>query len=228
MTDRDALVAAILADPEDDLPRLIYADWCEEQGDLERAEFVRVQCELSAIDRRPERDPWPASRFAELRRRERELWGYLVRDAHDNHAGKLWGLPAEQCTVPGPNAPESYPHDTYIVRRGFVAEVRCPLQAWLEHGPAVVRAHPVERVGPSDCKPLCHTGALRRVHTWAGGAHGPTTPYHIPPEVFSLLDWYEAGPSDHSHGYYGWDTEREALDALSDALLLGAKSRAAP
>jgi uncharacterized protein (TIGR02996 family) len=40
-------LAQIAADPEVDAPRLIYADWLEEQQD-ERAEFIRVQCELAA------------------------------------------------------------------------------------------------------------------------------------------------------------------------------------
>jgi uncharacterized protein (TIGR02996 family) len=33
MTDRDALIAAIAAAPADDLPRLVYADWLDENGD---------------------------------------------------------------------------------------------------------------------------------------------------------------------------------------------------
>lgn len=45
----DAFLEAILQDPDDDTPRLIFADWLEEQGDsasAARAEFVRVQCVL--------------------------------------------------------------------------------------------------------------------------------------------------------------------------------------
>jgi uncharacterized protein (TIGR02996 family) len=33
MTTHDALLAAVLAEPGDDAPRLILADWLEEQGD---------------------------------------------------------------------------------------------------------------------------------------------------------------------------------------------------
>lgn len=44
MTDRDGLLAAVLACPDDDLPRLVYADWLEEHGEGEHAEFIRVQC----------------------------------------------------------------------------------------------------------------------------------------------------------------------------------------
>lgn len=46
MNDRDAFIRAIIARPDDDLPRLIYADWLDENQEPERAEFIRVQCEL--------------------------------------------------------------------------------------------------------------------------------------------------------------------------------------
>lgn len=37
------LLRAVLVDPYDDLPRLVYADWMDENGQPEWAEFVRVQ-----------------------------------------------------------------------------------------------------------------------------------------------------------------------------------------
>ena len=43
MSDREAFVAAIAANPADDLPRLVFADWLDEHGDPERAEFIRTQ-----------------------------------------------------------------------------------------------------------------------------------------------------------------------------------------
>ena len=46
----DAFLHAIHASPADDLPRLVYADWLEENRDAARAEFIRVQCELAPID----------------------------------------------------------------------------------------------------------------------------------------------------------------------------------
>jgi uncharacterized protein (TIGR02996 family) len=46
MTDSDALLAAIVARPHDDLPRLVYADFLDETGEGERADFARVQVEL--------------------------------------------------------------------------------------------------------------------------------------------------------------------------------------
>jgi len=46
-SDHDALLAAVLAAPDDDLPRLVYADWVEEQGEPDRAAFIRAQIELA-------------------------------------------------------------------------------------------------------------------------------------------------------------------------------------
>lgn len=57
MTDRAALVAAICAEPGEDTPRLAYADWLEENGEGDRAEFVRVQVEKAKIPPRPHGDP---------------------------------------------------------------------------------------------------------------------------------------------------------------------------
>lgn len=46
MSDRDALYRAILANPAEDTPRLAYADWLEENGRPEEAEFIRIHCSL--------------------------------------------------------------------------------------------------------------------------------------------------------------------------------------
>jgi uncharacterized protein (TIGR02996 family) len=46
MTYQDALLRAILDDPDDDMLRLVYADALEERGDP-RGEFIRVQCALA-------------------------------------------------------------------------------------------------------------------------------------------------------------------------------------
>jgi uncharacterized protein (TIGR02996 family) len=47
MSDATALLAAIRAAPKDDAPRLIFADWLDENGRPARAEFIRVQCALA-------------------------------------------------------------------------------------------------------------------------------------------------------------------------------------
>jgi uncharacterized protein (TIGR02996 family) len=45
-----ALYAAILAHPDEDALRLVYADYLEEHGDSDRAEFIRAQCRLAAMN----------------------------------------------------------------------------------------------------------------------------------------------------------------------------------
>lgn len=43
MTERDALLKAVCDHPDDDTPRLVFADWLQENGDETRAEFIRLQ-----------------------------------------------------------------------------------------------------------------------------------------------------------------------------------------
>lgn len=49
-----ALEAAIIVHPGEDTPRLAYADWLDENGDPDRAAFIRVQCRLADM---PPSDP---------------------------------------------------------------------------------------------------------------------------------------------------------------------------
>jgi uncharacterized protein (TIGR02996 family) len=46
-TTGDALLDDVRQNPDDDVPRLVYADWIEEHGELERADFIRRQCRLA-------------------------------------------------------------------------------------------------------------------------------------------------------------------------------------
>lgn len=46
LTDKQLLLKAICADPDNDLPRLVYADYLEENGQPERAAFIRLQIEF--------------------------------------------------------------------------------------------------------------------------------------------------------------------------------------
>jgi len=91
----DAFLRAIRADPEADLPRLVYADWLDEHDDPARAEFVRVQCELAKL---PDHD----AAYAALEDREHELLA--------EHEAKWLG--------DGPTP------DEWTFRRGFVDELR--------------------------------------------------------------------------------------------------------
>lgn len=50
MTEDKALLMAVLANPADDLPRKVFADWLDEHGDLTRAEFIRTQCAVAEVE----------------------------------------------------------------------------------------------------------------------------------------------------------------------------------
>ncbi|HEY1186518.1 MAG TPA: TIGR02996 domain-containing protein [Gemmata sp.] len=61
MSDEDALLAAISAHPDEDTPRLAYADWLDEHGDPDRAEFIRLQIGLWPM-MKAGAPAWPAVR----------------------------------------------------------------------------------------------------------------------------------------------------------------------
>jgi uncharacterized protein (TIGR02996 family) len=66
MSNEAAFLAAIRAAPGDDAPRLVFADWFEDNGRPERAEFIRVQLELANATA-------AADRHCDLVEREAEL-----------------------------------------------------------------------------------------------------------------------------------------------------------
>jgi uncharacterized protein (TIGR02996 family) len=49
MSTAEAFLRDIRERPEDDTPRLVFADWLEDNGDPRRAEFIRLQCRLAAL-----------------------------------------------------------------------------------------------------------------------------------------------------------------------------------
>ena len=54
MDERRALIAAIIANPDEDTPRLAFADWLQEHGDEHdraRAEFIRLQVKAARLPR---------------------------------------------------------------------------------------------------------------------------------------------------------------------------------
>src|SRR5262249_23643192 len=68
----EVFLADIVAHPLDDTPRLIYADWLEDNGQGEQADFIRIQCELA---REGEEHP----RWHQLRRRAADRLGAHVQ-----------------------------------------------------------------------------------------------------------------------------------------------------
>ncbi len=148
-------LADILATPHDDTPRLVYADWLEDSGRPERADFIRVQCRIACLAsvRRGSR---AGKERADLLKRERKLW--LLRQEKVFVARHL---PGEQPHIPRLNhlvpqldrVPEAK-RPALIWERGFGHTARCKLDFWLEWGVVLCRHHPVIRVRITDCVTL--------------------------------------------------------------------------
>ena len=49
LSQHEAFLRAIFDAPDDDTPRLVYADFLEENGDAQRARLIRVQCEIAQL-----------------------------------------------------------------------------------------------------------------------------------------------------------------------------------
>lgn len=77
MTDADAFLEAIWAAPVDDLPRLVYADWLEEQGQATYAEFIRLDCLLAR------QEPQTPLERGRLRQRRHDLRTKLANEWKD-------------------------------------------------------------------------------------------------------------------------------------------------
>ena len=70
-----AFMKRITDDPDDDLPRLVFADWLDEHGRGEYAEFIRLQ-----IDRARRGEAAPSARERELFDRNEERWLQVIPD----------------------------------------------------------------------------------------------------------------------------------------------------
>src|SRR5262245_32988540 len=74
MSTEDAFLKAIAKDPENDAPRLVFADWLDEHGQPERAEFIRLQCALIELpENHPDRPP-KAARAEQLLKVHEKAW----------------------------------------------------------------------------------------------------------------------------------------------------------
>src|SRR4051812_5169077 len=93
MSDEAGLLAAILAHPDEDTPRLMYADWLQENGQPERAEFIRIQCS-------PDADEVAEERAAELEELHGAKWLAGLSQFPGAHWGFRRGFP-EYLDAPG-------------------------------------------------------------------------------------------------------------------------------
>lgn len=74
MNERQALLRAICENPDDDTPRLVFADWLQEHGEDARAEFIRTECEVARMATDDERLNDLIRRAVELQQQFGKKW----------------------------------------------------------------------------------------------------------------------------------------------------------
>jgi uncharacterized protein (TIGR02996 family) len=83
-------LAAITAYPEDDLPRLVFADWLDENGDSDRAEFIRLHCERWRTKEKKRYPQRLRDRIAPLREANEAAWRAELPPLPGVEWGRYW------------------------------------------------------------------------------------------------------------------------------------------
>jgi uncharacterized protein (TIGR02996 family) len=200
MSDGDALLTSILLNPEEDTPRLVYADWLDENGEPERAEFVRVQ-----IAHENWRSDTDALTQDGIKRRmalwcaETELFHGLPFDVLGNDK-PLQGLRLTRDELANCELPSKG-----LVSRGFVSHVELPAAAFIEHAGAIFSRHPVTEVRLSDRHALATSEGWhwdRNDSSWDHERHG------IPSELFAFLAVARKGRDERAEECRGFPYAR--------------------
>jgi len=118
-----ALLAGVLQNPDEDLRRLVLADWLGDRGQEDRAEFIRLQVDAWAVDPDEPEGTWNArsGRIFELLRAHHEWvpdFGPRFRvNVRSGYKVELYDDADETVRVE--------------FRRGLVREVACDLGRWV-------------------------------------------------------------------------------------------------
>lgn len=202
----------IIARPESDQPRLIYADWLEEHGQAERGEFIRVQCAITDLNLELRSDvdcgrgesicPGCSERRA-LQSRAKELlddhyqrWFVMLNrvPGFGETLPLCWWLNSQH-DVGRRFSSKRLPSSRIEGRptRGFISEILCGMYDWLAHGREIVRCQPMEKVVISD-----RTAYPPERHDRVAWFHpdvpssSPTGSLAIPEEVFTLIEGFDS------------------------------------
>lgn len=162
--DWPAVVAAIVADPDDDTARLVAADFLEENGDPDRAAFIRIQVQLARLEADGQGKSLAVD---ELRKKERAFLGPMSMfrvwwAANDCPEIALLSFTAGRVQIVDDGAAR------VKWRRGFVDGVTCPAAKWEQHGEAVRRRNPVRAVTLTHCGSLTRDGCYRMLPALRG------------------------------------------------------------
>jgi uncharacterized protein (TIGR02996 family) len=179
----------ICGHPDDDTPRLIFADWLDEQGHADRAESIRVAIALAQLKGRDRRSP----RALELRRRKASLYNGA------NSSAWAWPIP-ELCSV----------SSRFAFARGFVTDLTAGIALFLDNAHILFSIHPITCVrltgvrGRGDGGDACDALLSRRdqLVTFFNAdltSQGRRSS-RLPSSLFAFLDKEHTGVTCHGHG----------------------------
>lgn len=143
----ESLLATVIAHPDDDAPRLVMADWLDENGDGARAEFIRVQCELERLRQECGDGNYAAfgrevvERKDALRWRERELLESMQLGSSPAWTG-LTSYAMYVWSEPIAGLLKSNAQNWRFVR-GFVSAITCAWPDLETHASAIIAATPL-------------------------------------------------------------------------------------
>ena len=173
-----SLLRAILEDPFDDDRRLVYADWLEEAGDNERAEFIRVQIYLAKLTGTVLRDRAEQKKYSLSVRRENELL--------NGPSPIFWGN-----DIPLPTSPRNDCKDWGATwRRGFISGIKTKCAWFMDHAEEFFRNQPIIEVKLTDKMPSPSqlTDNYRTPFVWEErGDLDPALPHVLPTPLFQAM-----------------------------------------
>ena len=202
-SEHESLLRAVLYDPDDDAPRLIYADYLDERDDCLMAEFIRLQIAIyRGTDREydcPECGGYTTHRLIPFS---------LIKELCDrcNATGKLVGrtplVKRDQELWEQIKTRFNVPYATSIrVERGFVASVTSRTRNFLKHASAMF-TWPISRTN-------CASGSGPRFSSATAKARERSTS-----DSTATMTWNESWPSSGCRrSRYAADEKRSRPDA---------------
>lgn len=227
------LLQAVLDNPADDGPRLVFADWLEEQGESARADFIRIQIAMAECKTK-------SKKFKSLCEREKTIWTskkkwenwffprevtfqlyqnkgieLLWQDSHD----RLPLLHPEYPTpIPFASPIKKKPLPVFATGRGFIYYVSDRLHILQCDLPELLTHQPITHAIAVDRYPISETADNRGPWHWTNPLPPCTRSRHRDPSII---------PAEITDVRLNrsFDTPVNAILALSAALIVEAKER---
>jgi len=229
------LLNAILNNPREDTPRLVYADWLEEnakgQPDLDRAEFIRLGVALySCVDEKVRKEM--SDRIKKLfdtnvpsETPARLLWPeYSVVLSLNPRAGSI----VEGVQIDGVRV--AYRGGGIRIRRGFPYWLTTNANRYVPISKTLFSNFPITVIHLWDLEP---SGGVEGSVNWVRG--GGEEPPNVPPCIFDLLGGdYQHYPSQYEPAFEArmpafreyFSGDKEAMDELMVAAIRYGRKRA--